>query len=637
MPKNFFFFILAFLLSIKTAHASSLSDNLKDHIYSSELGVYHSSLNNEESEELLLKQLEVANECTVSPGYCEHAIYSLLITAQIKVRETGSTLAQQELLYLQDAYTQLEQGGENLTAFDVPLSFVNIRISLMKQELLKDILIANAQATPIEFKGAYATLLKELENNQFERLDIPFLSENFNFENNLSRAYLLLLQSILSSYSQGNILSLQMNELMSSTIAETLNKPGRAVRCENCTTSFIVEYYNDYSPIKSYGETSVAEFVSKRSLAIEGFDNYRIAFPHYYVREIIPFLLGLKTYVHENAPYFIDRTRNLNDLSDNERLMVFKEIKDAIKSEGVELSLSSIANMTFRWLTATGQMESLLSSGVKLASLRSGQFDPGSHNKIFAVNIFTNVVLKKIPRILEGEVLRYGCSRSEWRLPTVLYMLLEDRCVFTPTFKKGVFSITASTTFHEQDESEYVLSVYHKPTNTTLFSKTISNKQEIRLYRAALGAFSTKDLILYIHNNNPEVREDIASIQLSDLMFETGFGGVIKNNVFYFVRKLKTPEFNQFRAEDYGCPFVQRTKEQQIDCLRDTLNTHRLPSYFYKNMESIGPAFSGLHTSLEDIIKSEDRAKKEAERLAIEELVENALSGQGWGSGNGPY
>tara|TARA_B100001057_G_scaffold452948_1_gene497337 strand:- start:2136 stop:2786 length:651 start_codon:yes stop_codon:yes gene_type:complete len=216
-------------------------------------------------------------------------------------------------------------------------------------------------------------------------------------------------------------------------------------------------------------------------------------------------------------------------------------------------------------------------------------------------------------------------------------MLLEDRCVFTPTFKKGVFSITASTTFHEQDESEYVLSVYHKPTNTTLFSKTISNKQEIRLYRAALGAFSTKDLILYIHNNNPDVREDIASIQLSDLMFETGFGGVIKNNVFYFVRKLKTPEFNQFRAEDYGCPFFQRTEEQQIDCLRDKLNTHRLPNYFYKNMESIGPAFSGLHTSLEDIIQNEDRAKKEAERLAIEELVENALSGQGWGSGNGPY
>ncbi|PNQ53976.1 hypothetical protein C1141_18365, partial [Vibrio agarivorans] len=607
------------------------------YIYSSELGVYHSGLTDEESEELLLKQLEVASECALSAGYCEHALYSFLITEQIKIRETDSTLVQQKLLYLQDAYTQLEQGGETLTAFDVPLNFTNIRIEEMKQKLLKDILMANAQATPIEFKGAYATLLKEVEENKLERLNISALTETLDVKNKLTKSYLQLLQSVLRRYSQSNFLDLQMNELMSSTVSETLNKSGRPVRCESCTIKFIIEYYNDYSPVKSYGEASVADFVSKRTLARVGFDNYRIAFPHYYVHEIVPFLLSLKTYIHENAPKFVDNGQSLNNLTNNERLMIFQEIKDAIKRDGVKMSLSSVLNMTFRWLTATGQMESLLSSGVKLASLRSGQFDPGSHNKIFAVNIFTNVVLKKVPRILEGEVLRYGCSRSEWQLPAVLYMLLEDKCVFTPTFKKGVFSITASMTLHEQDESVYTLSIYHKPTNTTLFNRAISKKQEIRLYKAALGSFSIDDLILYIHNNNSEVREDIASIQLTDLMFDTGFGGVIKNNVFYFVKKLETPKFNQFRAEDYGCPFVSRTTEQQVECLRDTLNTYRLPNYFYKNMESIGPVFSGLHTSLENIIENEDLLRKEAERLAIEKLMENALSGRGWGSGNGPY
>ena len=150
--------------------------------------------------------------------------------------------------------------------------------------------------------------------------------------------------------------------------------------------------------------------MARRTLAKEGFDNYRIAFPHYYVSEIVPFIIGLKTYIHENAPRFIRNGRSLNNLSNEEKLLVFREIRDAIQREGVSLNFANIVNMTFKWLTATGQMESLLSSGVKLASLRSGQFDPGSHNKIFAANIFANVVLKKIPRILEGKVIRYGQS-----------------------------------------------------------------------------------------------------------------------------------------------------------------------------------------------------------------------------------
>ncbi|PNQ48515.1 hypothetical protein C1141_21990, partial [Vibrio agarivorans] len=112
-----------------------------------------------------------------------------------------------------------------------------------------------------------------------------------------------------------------------------------------------------------------------------------------------------------------------------------------------------------------------------------------SQNKIFGINIFANVVLAKLPKVMEGEVLRYGCGRDEWRLPAVLYMLLEDKCVYTPSFDRNSFSITASTTFGEQDKHNYFISIFHKPTDTTIFLQSIYKKQEVVIYRSSLEAF----------------------------------------------------------------------------------------------------------------------------------------------------
>jgi hypothetical protein len=461
--------------------------------------------------------------------------------------------------------------------------------------------------------------------------------EIIDAENPITAAYLDLMNAVLTKHDERSNFAHQMDELMATSFSSMVNREGYRPRCQQCTTKFIVEHYNNRSRDKLYDEVDVTSFIAKKTLRNTEFDNYRIAFPHYYVSEIVPFLLGLKTFTHENVAKFLKNNRNLRSIDETQRALLLKGVRAVIKRKGIELSFTSILNMTFRYLTATGQIESLLSSGVKLNALRSNQFNAGSHNKIFAVNIFTNVVLKKMPRVLIGEVLRFGCGRDQWRLPAALYMLLEDKCVFTPSFSLSSFSITASTTFSSQDQYDYQFSVYHKPTNTTLLTKDISSKQEITFYRSALGAFSPDDLVLYISNTNPEVRSDIAAIQISDKLFTYGFGGVIKNNTVYFVKKLQTPEFNRFRAEEFGCTLVSRTEQQQIDCLQTKLETYDLPQYFYKKMESIGPIPPGIQTTLEGVIEAEDNRQKEAERKIIEHSIENALSGHGWGHSGGPY
>ena len=101
--------------------------------------------------------------------------------------------------------------------------------------------------------------------------------------------------------------------------------------------------------------------------------------------------------------------------------------------------------------------------------------------------------------------------------------------------------------------------------------------------------------------------------------------------------RLPTPEFNRFRAEEFGCTLVGRTEEQQIDCLQTKLETYDLPDYFYKNMDSIGPIPPGTQTTLEDVIEAEDNRRKEEEKKIIEQSIADALSGHGWGPSSELY
>ena len=634
---KYLFILIILILKSFYLYATPISDNIRDHIYSSQLLPYHSNLSDQESEQLILRQFQIVQECVLGEGYCEHALYSLKTSAEIAIRQNDSVANQQMLLFLQDAYAELEDEQSYLTVFEVMIGFVQPRVESLRQHLLETVLTQHAQATPIEFVGSYSLLLHAVTNGSIQSFYPSQSDEVIDVDNPITEAYLNLLKAVLTKHNEKSDFSHQMDGLMATSFSSMVNREGYIPRCQHCTTKFIVEHYNDRSRDKLYDEVDVTSFIAKKTLRNTKFDNYRIAFPHYYVSEVVPFLLGLKTYAHKNVAKFLRNNNNLGSIDETQRTLILKEVREAIKKKGIELSFSSILNMTFRYLTATGQIESILSSGVKLSALRSNQLNAGSHNKIFAVNIFTNVVLKKMPRVLTGEVLRFGCGRDQWRLPAALYMLLEDKCVFTPSFSLGSFSITASTTFSSQDQYDYQFSVYHKPTNTTLLTKSISSKQEIIFYRSALGAFSPEDLILYISNTNPEVRSDIAAIQISNKLFKYGYGGVIKNNTVYFVKKLLTPEFNRFRAEEFGCTLVSRTEEQQIDCLQTKLETYDLPDYFYKNMESIGPVPHDTQTTLEDVIEAEDNRQKEAEKKVIEQSIANALSGHGWGPSGGLY
>ncbi|AQS39744.1 hypothetical protein Sps_04659 [Shewanella psychrophila] len=618
--KNFFYLFLVLVASCHV-QANPLSDNFRQYILTSELASYHSSLTAEESDELIVTQLQVATECLISEGNCEHVLYSLRITSQIQVRQTDSQLHQQKLLYLQDSYTELEQGQSPIYALSIPVEFVQSRIDVMRQRLLREVLARNTQATPIDFVGSYQMLRQSVQKSDPSVLYLEDFDESLDLDNPITHAYMSLLDSVLVNHSEKSPFGTQMSGLMSYEFKSLVNREFRPQRCVQCTTTIIVEYYSDTTTEKRYEEVDVIDFMARRMPRIAGWEKHRIAFPYYYLKDVVPLLLSYKVFFHENAAHFDLYNGDLDTLNYEEIQLVSNDIKNKIEKMGLAVNFASIMEMTFRWLTATGQVESLASSGIALNGLRSNQFNAGSHNKIFAASIFANVVLAKIPRVLEGEVMRYGCGLEQWSLPPILYILLEDKCVFTPSFNSGSLSITASTTFDVQDQYGYNISVYHKPTNSTLLTRTISNKEQITINRVALGAFNLNDMVLYIDNTNPAVKSAVAAIQVTSKLFEYDYGGVVKNNSFYFVQRLPYPEFNKFRGEEFGCTLVDRSESQQINCLERKLNSYNnLPGYFYKNMEPVAFLNPYMPISLDQILIQQEaerivREREEAEKI----------------------
>ena len=150
--KNIFFLII-FLFNSLYINAAPISDHIRDHIYSSQLLPYHSNLSDQESEQLILRQFQIVQECVLGEGYCEHALYSLKTSAEIAIRQNESVANQQMLLFLQDAYAELEDEQSYLTVFEVMIGFVQPRVELLRHHLLKTVLTQNAQARPIDFVG----------------------------------------------------------------------------------------------------------------------------------------------------------------------------------------------------------------------------------------------------------------------------------------------------------------------------------------------------------------------------------------------------------------------------------------------------------------------------------------------------
>jgi len=264
-----------------------------------------------------------------------------------------------------------------------------------------------------------------------------------------------------------------------------------------------------------------------------------------------------------------------------------------------------------------------------MRSLVSDQFKVANYTKTFALKTALTTVLTKLPKVLTGEIQRYGCAADTWAPPQPFYILLEDLCVYTPRFRNREFPITVSTTYGDQDLHDYEISIFHKPTNQTLFTQKVRKREQLSLKLSLLEAFDLSEMVLYVSNTNPIARGDIATIELTDEMFTAPYGGVIKNNMFYFVRKLEQPIFQRIRGDEFGCPLVNRTEAQQKSCLITQHQYNEIPDYFYKNMEQVAQLNPMQPASLSEILR-----QQEEERLRIRaQILQDAISGQGWGPG----
>ncbi|QUM84666.1 hypothetical protein [Moritella sp. 28] len=628
--KNFLnlFFVLMTSCHVQ---ANPLSSNLRQYILSSDLGQYHATLSAEDSDKLIQTQLQVATECLTDEGQCEHALYSLRTTAEIKANQLGSPLYQQMFLFLQDSYTQLAQGNGVFTPLRIPVAFAQQRIELMRQAIIKTTLARNGQTTPLNYPGSYPLLLQLYQANNPSILYVSEFDESLDLANPITQSYKTLLIALLKHHAEKGVGRTALLSLMGDIFKDIVNKQTGRQLCEQCTTTFIVEYYSSSTEQKWYKEVDALEYIAYQVPEIIELEHHRVAFPHYYTRNVAQFILYFKVFFHENESLFMVDLNNFSSLDKTEQDLILDDVAHQFKHRSVSPNFLRILHTTFRWLTATGQIESMLSSGAVLNGLASNQFNAGSHNKIFAVNIAANVILTKIPNIILGETQRYGCASDEWAPPQPFYMLLEDKCVYSPSFQTGKFSITASTTYGAQDQYDYEISIYHKPTNQTLMSRKVSNREEITLKYSTLAPFNLDQMVMYISSTNPATRGDIASIQLSPQIFEKQYGGVIKNNRFYFVQELPERKFYRPRGDELGCPMSPLNESQQQACLSEKFDLYNaLPDYFYQNMTPIGYIAPLPAISIEQVLQ-----QREAERLALEQqAIEDAMSGQGWGPGS---
>ena len=632
--KSFLLMLLTLLpFSIQ---ANMLNENLRQFFFQSPFSEYYGQLTSEESDALLIKQLEVAEECLDDHGFCEHALYSMRMTAELEHREHQTLQTQITLEYLDFAYQQLTSSGESFTALTIPLAFVDSRLALLRQAQYKNTLQVNGQFTPIDFAGIDRILLQKIEDNQdLSHLDNEH-GESLEFNNPLSYAYKQLLLRVLKSnieheLSEGTSTMLELFQQLFKDIVNT--QPDRSV-CDNCTARFIVEHYNDENDEKWYSEVNAIDYTAYGIDNILEFPHHRLIFPARYNSKAISFLLKFRVFYHDNEDIFDVDMYALGDLEPSDRNVLLQELGARVYHKAITPNLRRLFNTTVKVLTTVNQIDQLSDSVVAMRGIVSDKFKVANYSKTFALKTAFTSVLSKIPKVLLGEIQRHGCNADVWAPPQPFYILLEDLCVFTPVFSRKSFPITVSTTYGEQDKYPYEVAIFHKPTNQTLFKKRVSKGEQISLKQSSIMSFDLKEMLLYITNTNPNSYGDIAIIELSEEMFDAQYGGVIKKNQFHYVRKLDERKFNVHRGEKFGCPLLNMTKQEQKDCLLDRLDLYRkLPDYFYQNMEQVAAVAPMYPTSLMAILRQQEEEKQRIRAQALE----NAMAGIGWGPGTGGY
>ncbi|GAD78195.1 hypothetical protein VAZ01S_145_00020 [Vibrio azureus NBRC 104587] len=609
-----------------------LNDNLRQHFFNSSFSKYYPTLTNEEVDTLLIMQLGVAKECLDNYGYCEHVLYSMRISAEIKYREKQTPFTKATFDYLDSAYSQLTSHEDIFTALTIPLSFVNTRLELIRQAQYKRILLENMQFTPIEFQGVNRVLLKNIQDNQDLRYLNNEFGESLDFNNPLSSAYKEFLMGVLrmNIKNETGKFTSAMLMLFQDIFSDIVNNKKDSPACNNCTTRFIVEHYNAQSEEKWYDEVNAFDFTLFGVSSIIELPSHRIIFPAKYNSEIIDFLLKYRIFYNENADIFDVNTNSLGELKPIDREFILQDLGQFVYNKAVTPNIRQIFNTTIKVLTTVNQLDKLSESVVAMRGIVSDQFKVANYSKTFALKTAITSVLSKIPKVLIGEIQRHGCNSDAWAPPQPFYILLEDLCVFTPSFIDKSFPITVSKTYGEQDKYPYEIAIFHKPTNQTLTTNIVSKGEQLNLKRSSVIAFNLNEMVLYITNTNPEKHDAIAIIELSEDMFKLQYGGVIKKNKFHFVRKLDEPTFNPYREEKFGCPLYRNTSQEQQKCLLNKLKIYtKLPDYFYKNMEQVAEIAPMYPTSLMTILRQQE---EEQQRLRIQEL-QNAMSGVSWGPG----
>ena len=155
-------------------------------------------------------------------------------------------------------------------------------------------------------------------------------------------------------------------------------------------------------------------------------------------------------------------SEGLSVIDITDKRIINEDITQQVYHKAVTPNLRILFNKTLNTITSQGQVNQLSRSAIAMRGLVSDQFKVANFSKTFAMKTALTSILSKIPKIILGEVQRYGCASDSWMLSTPFNMNLEDKCVYTPNFTKMTFPITVSTTYAVQDEYDYKISIFHK-------------------------------------------------------------------------------------------------------------------------------------------------------------------------------
>lgn len=597
--------IIAFI-SLKVS-ANSLPDNLRSFILDSSLGQFHYGLTDAESDTLIQYQLQLATSCIRGIQTCEGTMRSIEMIAQEPI--TSKHLQTAIDLYITESKRLLGSDVELFTSVTVPLAFIKVRYELLKQKKLKQVLDYNSGHTPIDYKGVDRLLIND------KQWTIPEFNEFYDLSHRLSRAFIDLFAAFVEQRMAQGDARRSMLALLDNIFKDILNNHSNVLIEDQSATTFIVEHYSNRHNNREYSELSAIDYIMHDVIEIDSLESHKIAFPLPFYDDIARFLLNFRIYFHENEHEFTVNQFNANSLDLIEQLTVGDDIAKNIYRKAITPNLRRLFNSTIKLLTTQGEISQLSESAVSMKGLISDNFKTLNYGKTFAAGTVISSVLSKVPTVILGEIQRHGCQSDDWILPSPFNMLLEDKCVFTPSFKPLRFPITASTTYSVQDNHDYTIELEHLPTSQVLFTKSIGNGEEIKLNLSTLIPFRLNDLVLNISNSLTGL--NLAKIQLSEVAFQGRFAGVIKNQRFYFVEKLNEAKFLVTRADEYGCPLYPYTEAQQKRCLNHKLfeqGYDDIPDYFYKNMRVLNFAQPNNVRSLDQYLVDIE-LKREQERI----------------------